>query len=56
VMGAIFDQHGNEAVGDILGNPTCWPRIQGSIAEERRKWFFYIRIKKQKLTQEKIEF
>ena len=23
VMGAIFDQHGNEAVGDVLGNPAC---------------------------------
>lgn len=23
VMGAIFYQHGNEAVGDVLGNPAC---------------------------------
>ena len=35
-MGAIFYQHGNEAVGDVLGNPACWPRIQDSITEERR--------------------
>ena len=43
-MGAIFYQHGNEAVGDVLGNPACWPRIQGSIAEERRnKASFFIR-------------
>lgn len=42
-MGAIFYQHGNEAVGDVLGNPACWPRIQGSIAGERRNKarFFY---------------
>ena len=23
VMGAIFYQHGNETVGDVLGNPAC---------------------------------
>ena len=45
-MGAIFYQHGNEAVGDVLGNPACWPRIQGSIAEERRnKQVFFMSTK-----------
>ena len=34
VMGAIFYQHGNEAVGNVLSNPARCPRVQNSITEK----------------------
>lgn len=42
VMGAIFDQHGNEAVAYALGNPACSPGVKGTVTVT--KW-------KQKLTK-----
>lgn len=35
VMCAVGDQHGNEAVRNVLSNPACKPRIQKTVAVKR---------------------
>ena len=36
VMCAIFYKHGNEAVGNVLGNSASWPWIKFAVAEKKR--------------------
>ena len=31
VMGTIFNQHSNEAVAYVAGNPACSPGIKGTV-------------------------
>ena len=36
VMCAIFYEHGNEAIGKVLGNSASWPWIKFTVAEKKR--------------------
>ena len=36
VMCAVFYEHGNEAVGKVLGNSASWPWIKFAVAEKKR--------------------
>ena len=37
VMCAIFYEHGNEAIGKVLGNSASWPWIKFTVAEKKKR-------------------